>query len=95
MIARTTRICPTGEVFHLLNQVVARLTIFEKLVDDAASMRVVQETREIVPRSNHVMVATPNHWHIVVRPERSGYPVPESPGRSSQIWTSDHGSNND
>ncbi len=68
-MARTKRICPAGEVFHVLNRAVARLTIFEKAEDYAAFMRVVQETWEIVPLPIYAMVAMPNHWHFVVRPE--------------------------
>jgi len=71
MMARTKRICPAGEVFHVLNRAVARLTIFEKPEDYAAFMRVVEETREIVPLPVYAMVAMPNHWHFVVRPETS------------------------
>jgi putative transposase len=47
-MARTKRICPAGEVFHVLNRAVARLTIFEKPEDFAAFMQVIEETREIV-----------------------------------------------
>ena len=57
MMARTKRICPAGEVFHVLNRVVARLTIFEKPEDYAAFMRVVEETWEIVPLPVYAMVA--------------------------------------
>ena len=68
-MARTKRICPAGEVFHALNRAVARLTMFEKPEDYAAFMRVVGETWEIVPLPIYAMVAMPNHWHFVVRPE--------------------------
>ena len=47
-MARTKRICPADEVFHVLNRAVARLTIFEKPEDFAAFMQVIEETREIV-----------------------------------------------
>ena len=70
-MARTRRICPAGEVFRVLNRAVARLTIFEKPEDYAAFMRVVEETWEIVPLPIYAMVAMPNHWHFVVRPETS------------------------
>ena len=70
-MARTKRICPAGEVFHVLNRAVARLTIFEKPEDYAAFMRVVEETWKIVPLPIYAMVAMPNHWHFVVRPETS------------------------
>ena len=61
-MARTKRICPAREVFHVLNRAVARLTIFEKPEDYAAFMRVVEETWEIVPLPVYAMVAMPNHW---------------------------------
>ena len=68
---RTKRICPAGEVFHVLNRAVARLTIFEKPEDYAAFKRVLDETWQIVPLPIYAMVAMPNHWHFVVRPESS------------------------
>ena len=70
-MARTRRNCPAGEVFHVLNRAVARLTIFEKPEDYAAFMRVLMETWEIVPLPIYAMVAMPNHWHFVDRPETS------------------------
>ena len=66
---RTKRNCPAGEVFHVLNRAVAQLTIFEKPEDYSAFMRVVDETWQIVPLPIFAMVAMPNHWHFVVRPE--------------------------
>ena len=54
------RICPAGEVLHVLNRAVARLTIFEMPEDYAAFMRVVEITCEIVPLPIYAMVAMPN-----------------------------------
>lgn len=68
---RTKRNCPAGEVFHVLNRAVARLKIFEKPEDYDAFMRVLEETWQIVPLPIFAMVAMPNHWHFVVRPESS------------------------
>jgi putative transposase len=68
---RTKRFCPAGEVFHVLNRAVARLTIFEKPEDYGAFMRVINETWQMVPLTIFAMVAMPNHWHFVVRPETS------------------------
>ena len=70
-MARAKRNCPAGEAFHVLNRAVARLTIFENPEDYAAFMRAVAETWEIVPLPIYAMVAMPNHWHFVVRPETS------------------------
>lgn len=58
-MARTKRNCPAGEVFHVLNRVMARLTIFEKPEDNAAFMRAVAETSKIVPLPIYAMVAMP------------------------------------
>ncbi|HEY0981127.1 hypothetical protein [Schlesneria sp.] len=85
-MARTIRVCPAGEVFHVLNRAVARLTICEKPEDYAAFMRVVGETWEIVLLPIYARVAMPNHWHFVVRPEtkRAGecvFPSPHSDAR--------------
>jgi putative transposase len=65
---RTKRVCPAGEVFHVLNRSVARLTIFEKPEDYDAFLRVLEETWAIVPLPVFAMVVMPNHWHFVVRP---------------------------
>lgn len=65
---RRKRVCPRGEVFHVLNRAVARLTIFEKPADYDAFLRVLNETWEIVPLPIFAMVLMPNHWHFVVRP---------------------------
>jgi REP element-mobilizing transposase RayT len=67
-MARVKRVCPAGDVFHVLNRAVARLTIFEKPEDYAAFMRVLDETWQIVPLPIFAIVAMPNHWHFVVRP---------------------------
>ena len=67
-MARNKRVCPAGEVFHVLNRAVARLTIFEKPADYDAFMRMLEETWEIVPLPIFAIVAMPNHWHSIVRP---------------------------
>jgi putative transposase len=66
---RPKRICPAGEVFHVLNRAVARLTIFEKPEDYDAFWEVVQETWQEIPLPIFAMVVMPNHWHFVVRPD--------------------------
>lgn len=65
---RTKRICPAGEVFHVLNRSVARLTLFEKPEDYTAFMCVVDETWQKIPLPILAMCVMPNHWHFVVRP---------------------------
>lgn len=66
---RTKRICPAGEVFHVLNRSVARMTLFEKPDDYAAFMQVVEETYQKISLPIFAMSVMPNHWHFVVRPK--------------------------
>jgi len=66
---RPKRICPPGEVFHVLNRGVARLTLFEKPEDYDAFLRVLEGVWEEIPLPIFAMVAMPNHWHFVVRPD--------------------------
>ncbi len=46
------RVCPPGEVFHVLNRAVARMTIFAKPEDYDAVLRVVEETWRTIPLPN-------------------------------------------
>ena len=66
---RPKRICPAGEVFHVLNRAVARLTIFEKTEDYDGFVEVVERTWREIPLPIFAMTVMPNHWHFVVRPE--------------------------
>lgn len=68
LMPRAKRVCPAGEVFHVLNRAVARLAIFEKPEDYDAFMRVIDETWRNVSLPILAMVTMPNHWHFVVRP---------------------------
>ncbi len=60
---RTKRICPAGEVFHVLNRAVARLTIFEKPDDYDGFLRVLEQTYAEIPLPIFAMVAMPNIVH--------------------------------
>jgi len=66
---RTPRICPAGEVFHILNRSVARLILFEKPEDHDAFEQVLRETQQRVQLPIVATVVMPNHWHFVVRPQ--------------------------
>ncbi len=65
---RPKRICPAGQVFHVLNRAVARLTLFDKPADYEAFLSVLRDTWELVPIPILAMSVMPNHWHFVVRP---------------------------
>jgi hypothetical protein len=71
---RRQRVCPPGQVFHVLNRAVARLTLFEKPEDYEAWLRVLEETWEITPLPILAMVVMPNHGRFVVRPNKAVRP---------------------
>ena len=55
-------------VFHCLNRLVARLTIFEKHADYEAFEKVLEEAHLRIPLRILAYTLMPNHWHIVVWP---------------------------
>jgi len=67
---RTARIAPGGMVFHVINRANARARIFSKEADFAAFERVMQETLEKKPMRVLGYLIMPNHWHLVLWPER-------------------------
>lgn len=69
---RAKRVCPAGEVFHVLNRSVARLALFAKPDDYDAFVRVIDETWQLVPLPIFALAVMPNHWHFVVRPTDDG-----------------------
>ena len=69
---RQARYAPGGLVYHVLNRAVARLPLFEKEGDYEAFERVVDEALERHPIRLLGYCLMPNHWHMVVWPERAG-----------------------
>ncbi len=59
-------------VFHVLNRGVARMQVFEKAGDYQAFERVLKETLEESPMRICAYCLMPNHWHLLVWPERGG-----------------------
>lgn len=59
-------------VFHVLNRANARARIFGKAEDYAAFERVMAETMANKPMRLLGYVIMPNHWHLVLWPERDG-----------------------
>ncbi|MCI0492655.1 MAG: transposase [Planctomycetes bacterium] len=68
---RRRRVCPAGECFHVLNRAVARLPLFEKPADFDAFERVMAEAMEREPLPIFAYTVMTNHWHFVVRPQRT------------------------
>ena len=59
-------------VFHVLNRGVARMQVFEKAGDYEAFERVLSQTLPETPMRICAYCLMPNHWHMVVWPERDG-----------------------
>jgi putative transposase len=59
-------------IFHVLNRANARARIFHKEQDYAAFERVMQQTLEKKPMRILGYLIMPNHWHLVLWPQRDG-----------------------
>ena len=71
-MARRMRCSDAGYVYHVLNRAVGRSTLFDKPPDYAAFEKVLRQAWE---RSGMRLVSNlvmPNHWHLVVWPDRDG-----------------------
>jgi putative transposase len=69
---RTARVAPGGMVFHVLNRANAQARIFAEDADYAAFERVMQQTLAKKPMRILGYLIMPNHWHLVLWPERDG-----------------------
>jgi putative transposase len=69
---RTARITPGGMVFRVINRANARARIFGKQADYAAFERVMKETLAKKPMRIVDYLIMPDHWHLVLWPERDG-----------------------
>jgi len=69
-MARRTRCADAGYVYHLLNRAVGRAKIFDKSADYAAFEKVLRQAWERTQMRLLAYVILPNHWHLVVWPER-------------------------
>src|SRR5262245_192391 len=66
---RQGRTASDGLVLDMLNRVVARLALFEKVGDYQTFERVLAEAQEKHPTRLRAFTVMPNHWHLVVWPE--------------------------
>ena len=71
-MARRTRCSDAGYVYHVLNRAVGRATLFEKPADYAAFEKVLREAWERTGMRLVSFAVMPNHWHLVVWPDRDG-----------------------
>ena len=59
-------------VFHVLNRGVGRMNLFKKAGDFGAFERYVEKTLESCPMRSCAYCLLPNHFHMVLWPERDG-----------------------
>src|SRR5438128_4909122 len=69
---RRARHAPGGLVYHVLNRAVARLPLFQKDEDYRAFERVLVEALDEHPTRLLAYAVMPNHWHLVLWPEKTG-----------------------
>src|SRR5579862_2196358 len=69
---RTARLAPGGMIFPVLNRANARTRIFHKEEDYAAFERVMLQTLDKKPMRILGYLIMPNHWHLVLWPQRDG-----------------------
>jgi putative transposase len=69
---RIARRAPGGLVYHVLNRANGRLRLFKKEEDFLAFERVLAEAFERTPIRILSWCMMPNHWHLVLWPERDG-----------------------
>jgi len=69
---RPRRVAPGGLPFHVLNRAVGRRTIFESAGDYTAFVDIVAEALRTRPMRICGYCVMPNHWHMVLWPERDG-----------------------
>ncbi len=59
-------------MFHVLNRAIARIQMFEKEQDFAAFERILCETLHKRPMRICAYCLMPNHWHLLLWPEKDG-----------------------
>lgn len=69
---RRPRFSTGGLAYHVLNRAAGRRTLFDDDADFLAMERVIQRTHDLLPIRIVTYCLMPNHWHLVLWPERDG-----------------------
>ena len=69
---RGRRVAPGGYVYHVLNRGVGRRRLFDKPRDYEAFEEILADTLITRPMGICGFCLLPNHWHLVLWPERDG-----------------------
>ncbi len=59
-------------VFHVFNRAIESLVLFEHPADYDGLMRIMKQAMERYPMRILAYVVMPNHWHLIVWPDRDG-----------------------
>jgi putative transposase len=71
-MGRPKRAADGGLIYHVLNRGNARMTIFHKDGDYEAFERILQEAVERFGTQLLAWCLLPNHWHLVIKPNKDG-----------------------
>ena len=69
-MGRPPRAAQGGLIYHVLNRANARMQIFDDAEDYAAFERILEEAVERTPMRLLAYCLMPNHWHLVLWPEK-------------------------
>jgi putative transposase len=69
---RRLRTATGGLVYHALNRAVGRATLFRKQGDYAAFEKILRQANEFCPMRLLAFCLMPNHWHLLLWPDRDG-----------------------
>jgi putative transposase len=69
---RRLRFSSGGYVYHVLNRVVGRVSVFDKSMDYAAFEKVLRQADAQVSMRLLAYCLLPNHWHLVLWPREDG-----------------------
>ena len=71
-MGRSKRADEAGGIYHMPNRGNRRATIFHKVADYEAFEGILEEALERVELSLYSYCLMPNHWHLVVSPQKDG-----------------------
>ena len=69
---RNPRVAQPGFAYHVLNRAVGRARLFRSKKDFAAFGHVLREARERFGTPLLAWCVMPNHWHLVLWPQKAG-----------------------
>ncbi len=69
---RNPRVAQPGFAYHVLNRAVGRARLFRSKKDFAAFEHVLREARERFGTPLLAWCVMPNHWHLVLWPQKAG-----------------------